>query len=86
MRRIGTELTAFAIGLVAVGSAVVSDDVFNDGRALLVGTALLSIAFMIGLTQMPFSREKPRWRMATTGIELLCGIAAVLFLVGVIGV
>ena len=84
MKRIGIEIPVLGAGVVAAGSAVVSDEVFNAGIALLAGTILLAVAFLMGLTHTPFARETPRWRKVTTAAELICAVAAALFLFGVI--
>ena len=77
-------MTVLGAGIVGAASAVFSDKVFNDGRALLLGTILLAMAFMMGVTQMPFARHTPTWRKATTSVELLCTCVAALLLFGVI--
>jgi hypothetical protein len=84
MKRIGLEIAILGAGTVVVGSAVISDMLFNAGIALPIGIALLVVAFMMGLTHMPFATSKPLWRKVTTGAEFAAAVVAVLFLVGVI--
>jgi hypothetical protein len=84
MRRIGIEMAILGAGIAGAGSAVLSPRVFNAGIALPIGSLLLVVSFIVGLTHMPFAREKPWWRKLTVGAELLCSVVALLILFGMI--
>ena len=77
-------MTVFAAGIVSTGSAVVSPRVFNAGIALPVGSLLLVVSAVIGLTHMPFVREKPLSRKVSVGLEVVCSVIALLILFGMI--
>jgi len=84
MRRIVIEIEIFVGGFVALASALISATIFNDGFVLSFGVLLLFAAFMVGVTHMPFAREKPRWRKMLIYAEIVSFAFSVLFLIGLI--
>ncbi len=77
-------MAALGAGLVGVMSAIFSDRVFNAGIALPLAVVLLAVAFMIGLTQMPFAVRRPVWRTIIIGAEFVAAGTAALCFLGVV--
>ena len=86
MKRMKTEMVVFAVGIVLTGVGILSDKMFNQGIMLPVGTVLLAIAFMLGLTEKPFVKNKTVIRKTLLAIELVSAMIGALVVTGVIGV
>ncbi len=77
-------MAVLAAGIIGASSAVFSDRVFNAGIALPLSGLLLIVAFIMGLTHMPFAERRPLWRKVALGGELIAAGTAALYLCGVI--
>ncbi len=78
------EVSFLVGGIVAVGSSMISDIVFNDGNALRLGTILLIAVFIMGAAQTFTAETRSVLRQVGTAAEFILAGISVLFLSGII--